>query len=119
MSDTFAIKIIHAFMVTPLYKRQISILGLIIASFLLLRSAGIANAQGSFEQSVFVSGLGQPTTSTFAPDGRLFVYEKKGKLRVIENGVLLPTPFVTISDIAFQSERGLLGIAFDPQFSAN
>jgi len=119
MSNTFAIKIIYAFMITPLYKRLISISGFIIGIFLLIGSAGVANAQSSFEQSVFVSGLGQPTTSTFAPDGRLFVSEKKGKLRVIENGVLLSTPFVTITDISFQSERGLLGIAFDPQFSTN
>lgn len=54
----------------------------------------------------------------FAPDGRLFVAEKAGRLRVIKNGTLLPQDFVTIN-VASNSERGLLGIAFDPNFAAN
>jgi glucose/arabinose dehydrogenase len=55
---------------------------------------------------------------TFAPDGRLFVAEQDGDLRVIENGVLLPAPFLSV-DVNSTGERGLLGIAFDPDFSAN
>jgi glucose/arabinose dehydrogenase len=54
----------------------------------------------------------------FAPDGRLFVCQQGGALRVIKNGALLATPFVTVStDPA--GERGLLGIAFDPDFQGN
>ena len=51
----------------------------------------------------------------FAPDGRLFVCEQGGRLRVIKDGVLLPTPFTTISTDS-SGERGLLGVAFDPAF---
>jgi glucose/arabinose dehydrogenase len=54
----------------------------------------------------------------FAPDGRLFVCEQGGAVRVIENDVLLSTPFVTIS-VDSSGERGLLGIAFDPDFATN
>jgi glucose/arabinose dehydrogenase len=54
----------------------------------------------------------------FAPDGRLFVCLQEGRLRVIENGVLLATPFVTVTTTA-NGERGLLGIAFDPNFATN
>jgi glucose/arabinose dehydrogenase len=54
----------------------------------------------------------------FAPDGRLFVCLQGGQLRVIENGVLLATPFVTVTTSAI-GERGLLGIAFDPNFASN
>ena len=54
----------------------------------------------------------------FAPDGRLFVCEQGGRLRVIKNGVLLATPFVTVSTDS-SGERGLLGIAFDPDFANN
>jgi glucose/arabinose dehydrogenase len=50
-----------------------------------------------------------------APDGRIFVCEQGGRLRVIKNGVLLPTPFLTVS-VDSNGERGLLGIAFDPGF---
>ena len=54
----------------------------------------------------------------FAPDGRLFVCEQSGRLRVIKNGVLLPTPFVTLN-VNSSGERGLLGVAFDPNFATN
>jgi hypothetical protein len=54
----------------------------------------------------------------FAPDGRLFVAEKHGELRAIdENGNLLPEPFVDIQNQVDQrGERGLRSVAFDPQF---
>jgi len=54
----------------------------------------------------------------FAPDGRLFVCEQGGNLRVIKNGVLLPTPFVSLT-VDSNGERGLLGVAFDPNFASN
>jgi glucose/arabinose dehydrogenase len=54
----------------------------------------------------------------FAPDGRLFVCEQRGRLRVIKNGALLPTPFLTLT-VSSSGERGLLGVAFDPGFSTN
>jgi glucose/arabinose dehydrogenase len=54
----------------------------------------------------------------FAPDGRLFVCLQTGQLRVIKNGVLLPTPFVSLS-VDSSGERGLLGVAFDPNFGSN
>ena len=54
----------------------------------------------------------------FAPDGRLFVCQQGGQLRVIKNGSLLSTPFVSLT-VDSSGERGLLGIAFDPNFATN
>ena len=54
----------------------------------------------------------------FAPDGRLFVCQQGGQLRVIKNGLLLSTPFVSLT-VDSSGERGLLGIAFDPNFATN
>ena len=54
----------------------------------------------------------------FAPDGRLFVAEQGGRLRVIKNGALLSTPFLTLT-VSSVGERGLLGVAFDPDFATN
>ena len=54
----------------------------------------------------------------FAPDGRLFVAEQGGRLRVIKNGALLPTEFLSVTTTS-SGERGLLGIAFDPNFASN
>ena len=54
----------------------------------------------------------------FAPDGRLFVAEQGGTLRVIKNGSLLATPFLAVT-VSSSGERGLLGVAFDPGFATN
>ena len=65
-----------------------------------------------------IGGLSNPTAMEIAPDGRIFVCQQGGSLRVIKNGVLLPTPFITLS-VDPNGERGLLGIAFDPNFASN
>src|ERR1041384_2060188 len=54
----------------------------------------------------------------FAPDGRLFICQQGGQLRVIKNGALLATPFLTVT-VDSAGERGLLGAAFDPNFATN
>ncbi len=65
-----------------------------------------------------ISGLSNPTAIAVHPDGRVFVCQQGGALRVIKNGALLPTPFTTITVDSF-FERGLLGIAFDPNYASN
>lgn len=78
---------------------------------------GAINDPG-FTPATYAADLQRPTAMEFAPDGRLFVAEKRGELRVIDvGGNLLPDPFVDIKDQVDQrGERGLLGVAFDPQF---
>jgi len=71
-----------------------------------------------FENSNFVSGLNTPTTMAFAPDGRLFVTEKGGDVRVVKDGSLLATPFLSVS-VTNDNSSGLNGIIFDPDFSTN
>jgi glucose/arabinose dehydrogenase len=73
-----------------------------------------------FSRTAYVTGLtGLATTMTFAPDGRLFIAQQNGALRVVTSaGALLPTPFVTVSTTA-TGERGLLGVALHPQFATN
>jgi len=73
--------------------------------------------------SLVASGLSQPTDLTHANDARLFVTQKPGQIMIIDNGNLLPTPFL---DIATQvtagggnAETGLLGLAFHPNYTAN
>src|SRR5262249_47843195 len=87
------------------------------AGFFSVRAAtlpvGFAESQWG---SAFPRGA---TAMAFAPDGRLFVCLQSGQLRVITtNGVLLPNPFVTLS-VDSNGERGLLGVAFDPDFASN
>lgn len=71
--------------------------------------------------SLVTNGLNNPVHVTHAGDnsGRLFVIEQAGKVRVIENGVLLPAPYLDITtQVSCCFEQGLLSIAFDPDFSA-
>jgi glucose/arabinose dehydrogenase len=71
-----------------------------------------------FNQVLVANGISNPTVMAFAPDGRLFVAQQSGALRIIQNGILLATPFVTLT-VNSSGERGLLGIAFDPSFNTN
>jgi glucose/arabinose dehydrogenase len=93
----------------------------ILTSLLLIASAQVARAATvptGFTDSVVAGGLTDPTAMALSPDGRIFVCEQRGTLRVIKNGVLLPTPFLTVT-VDSAGERGLLGVAFDPNFVSN
>jgi glucose/arabinose dehydrogenase len=68
-----------------------------------------------FTELLVATGLNDATAMAFAPDGRLFVCEKEGALRLIRNGSLLPAPILTLS-VDQIGERGLIGIAVDPGF---
>lgn len=92
-----------------------SALGLLLLG--LAASSAFALPQGFSETQIAV-GLGSPTAMAFAPDGRLFVCVQGGQVRVVKNAALLPTPFVSLS-VDTGGERGLLGIAFDPNFANN
>ncbi|HEX4915348.1 MAG TPA: PQQ-dependent sugar dehydrogenase [Vicinamibacterales bacterium] len=81
-------------------------------------TAAAAALAAGFSESVIASGLRKPTAMAFAPDGRLFVCEQDGTLRVIKNGVLLSTPFVSLT-VNSLGERGLLGVTFDRDFRSN
>jgi glucose/arabinose dehydrogenase len=74
---------------------------------------------GFTQTRVLADGLvTSPTTIAFAPDGRLFITQQWGRVRVIRDGVLLPTPFMTLT-VDDSGERGLVGLAFDPDFETN
>jgi glucose/arabinose dehydrogenase/PKD repeat protein len=68
-----------------------------------------------------VADVPSPTALAFTPDGRILVTTQPGHLRVIAaNGTLVSTPAISFgSSICTNSERGLLGVAVDPQFASN
>jgi uncharacterized repeat protein (TIGR03806 family) len=68
-----------------------------------------------FADTVLATGLTGATAMAIAPDGRLFVCEQTGALRVVKNDVLLPKPFVTVAVDSYW-ERGLIGVALHPDF---
>ncbi len=71
-----------------------------------------------FAQTLVASGMTNPTVMAFATDERIFVAQQNGVLRVIKNGALLTTPFVQLT-VNSTGERGLIGIALDPNFGIN
>ena len=100
-------------------RSRASLVILWLASALLIGSAAHgATLPSGFAETRIATGIASPTAMSVAPDGRLFVSEQGGRLRVIKNGALLATPFLTLN-VDSSGERGLLGVAFDPNFATN
>jgi glucose/arabinose dehydrogenase len=92
-----------------------------VAILFTLGSASVAGA-ASVVLKPIASGLSKPVLVTNAHDGsgRLFIVEKTGKIRILKNGALLPTPLINLtSQVSTGSEQGLLGLAFHPSFKTN
>src|SRR5205807_6234638 len=59
-----------------------------------------------------------PVGVAWAPDGRMFIWQKNGIVRVLKDGALLPTPFLDFSSkVNTYNDNGMLGLAFGPDFS--
>lgn len=68
------------------------------------------------------SGLSSPTDIVAAPGdaARLFVVEQAGRIRILRDGLVVPTPFLDLTNKTTQSgERGLLGLTFHPSYAQN
>ncbi len=100
------------------YKYHAAILITLAAIVTHIPFTAQVNATGTFQVSAIATGLNMPTAMEFSPDGRIFISEKIGRIRVVQNGTLLPTPFAVVS-AATGSERGLMGVTFDPNFAQN
>ncbi len=87
--------------------------------------AGVPATGGTDIHSVRVaSGLEAPlfVTAPRLDPNRLFVLEQAGRIRIVKNGVLLPTPFLSVETLANGgpgTEQGLLGLAFHPNYESN
>ncbi len=64
-------------------------------------------------------GLEHPWGMAFLPDGRILVTERPGRLRLVENGQLLPQPVSGLPAIVAQGQSGLLDVALHPDFADN
>jgi glucose/arabinose dehydrogenase len=77
-----------------------------------------ATLPSGFTESLLAGGLTNPVSMAVAPDGRVFVCLQGGEVRVIKDGVLLSKPFLSLT-VDSGGERGLLALAFDPEFASN
>ncbi|HJV21395.1 MAG TPA: PQQ-dependent sugar dehydrogenase, partial [Holophagaceae bacterium] len=81
-----------------------------------VRFGGSVALPSGFGLSSLTSGLSSATAMAVAPDGRVFICEQGGTLRIVKAGALLAAPFATLATTA-TGERGLLGVALDPAFT--
>jgi glucose/arabinose dehydrogenase len=92
----------------------------LVVGFLSLVAPGASAATlpPGFTQTTYATGLGPVTGMDFAPDGRLFVASQDGVVRVVKSDGTAPTQFIKIP-VSFSGERGLTGLALDPDFGTN
>ena len=93
---------------------------LLLTPFFLLATGLFA--QLSVTAEAFASGLDKPVDITHCGDERLFIVERDGAIRIVQpNGSVLSTPFLDIDPLVNSSpnERGLLGLAFHPDYLNN
>jgi glucose/arabinose dehydrogenase len=84
------------------------------------RAQIVFNDPGFFAETVTTLPPYTPVGVAFAPDGRLFIWQKPGIVRIFKNGALLTTPFLDIqTKVNHYQDRGLLGLALDPNFASN
>jgi glucose/arabinose dehydrogenase len=76
----------------------------------------IASEQTTFELVQVVAGLEHPWGMAFLPDGGLLITERPGRLRIVRDGVLDPTPIGGVPEVFAQGQGGLLDVALHPDF---
>ena len=84
-------------------------------------AVNVLNQAPSFVSDTVIIGLNEPTNMVFTPDGRMLIVERAGTIWVVPPGgtAVNPTPVVTLPSVNTADERGLLGIALDPNFASN
>jgi glucose/arabinose dehydrogenase len=100
-------------------RGRLSLLPVVVA-LLAAPAAHAATYPAGFEGRTIVSGLNQPTAVAFAPNGRTYVAEKAGRLKVVQPGGSTATTLLDIGDhVNGYADRGLLGLAVDADFASN
>jgi glucose/arabinose dehydrogenase len=95
------------------------LLAVVLAALAISTGASSLRTSQSPEVEVVASGLATIWAIDFAPDGRIFLTERAGRIRVIQDGALLAQPWMVLDDVVEISEAGLLGLALDPGFASN
>jgi len=100
------------------YRFTAWIFGAVLAAFTNLAAA--QSLPPNFIEDIVASNLDLPIGLATLPDGRLLIAQKGGVVRLIKNGVMQPAPFIDLTArVNDYWDRGLLGIAADPNFASN
>ena len=87
-----------------------------VLAFALLAGSAVAQWPELRLQRI-LTGLENPTDIAFSPDGRMWILEQPGRVRLASAGALETTPALRLTNLSAGGERGLLGIAFPPNFN--
>src|SRR5215212_7464851 len=99
----------------------VALAGILVASLRPLEANAAATLPSGFHEKVVFSGLSEPTNVKFSKDGRIFVAEKSGLIKVFDNlNDKTPTTFADLRTEVYNFwDRGMLGLALDPDFPTN
>ena len=102
-------------------RRSILIVAAVAAVFAMLVGSGSGALPSGFQETTVFTGLTNPTAIEFASDGRVFVAEKRGVIKVFDNlSDTTPTVFADLNTNVYNFwDRGLLGMVLDPDFPAS
>ena len=114
----------------PFAQRRSSVVWLVVALTVVLVGAPAAQQPrpgttpfavppAEIRVATITSGLSQPWSLAFLPDGGMLVTERAGRLRVIRNGVLDPQPIAGVPQVHAEQRAGLMGLALHPRFAEN
>src|SRR5262245_26859696 len=87
----------------------------ILMAALLATGALAAELPAGFIEGNVTEGINAATAMAVARDGRVFIAEQTGALRIVKDDKLLPAPFLTVTVDSYW-ERGLIGVALHPDF---
>jgi glucose/arabinose dehydrogenase len=79
----------------------------------------VASEEASFRVVEVAGGLEHPWGMAFLPDGDILITERPGRLRILRDGALDPTPLDGVPEVYASGQGGLLDVALDPDFSTN
>ncbi|MDX2229138.1 MAG: PQQ-dependent sugar dehydrogenase [Leptolyngbyaceae cyanobacterium bins.349] len=79
----------------------------------------IAAAVKTIRQTTVLQGLEHPWSIVWLPDGSQLITERPGRVRIVRNGVLDPTPIAGVPEVLAQGQGGLLDISLHPRFAQN
>lgn len=100
--------------------RRLIPLGLLLGIVLALPRALPAVVPPNFVDELILDGVSRPTDVAFLPDGRIFISEKQGRIKVFKNGSLLAASLIDLTDeVGGNGNRGLLSFTLDPNFASN
>ena len=100
------------------FGKATSIMLIMVLGGMLFAARHACALPSGFVDELVATGLSRPLAMAFAPDGRLFITEQGGSVRVLKGGALLSTPFAKLN-VDSELDRGLLGLAFHPNFPAS